>query len=527
MPADPIALLLAADGQPAAGGGLPLGPDGLGLLLGVASGQELDTGAALLVAPELGDLTLSPAVVTESGGLDPATAVAWISADWGEERPLTAVTLTLAPGIAPDDARRARLKVQSRGAWLPLYPNDLVPIGAEQRLAPVGAQALMAELVRPAVYDGKTLPGVWQPDPVQLRSLEVKAGWQPRDLRVAVGDGAPFFERSGLLPGAGVRTTGLADAVNAWLARSPGARAVPIRLTAAAGGQVRVTLEGRVRHLVCDLAGSPDQGLTLPWAAPGVAPIPLAPGAELLEAVCQPVAQLKPQRIRLAPDAADRTGRAQRCTPQMAVAQGFAALPEDAALTGLDLRVLPRGAAGSGTLALHPDLHGRPAPAPFGGGVLPLAWDGLEPGASDSLWIGAEFPDPLALPEPRWWLVLTLAAGELLWSLGDVAPPGAGGVLYLNRDGTWLPPTGSKPGTWALTRLRTAASPGAVTGVRLRRGGVTVPWAADPVDGRRLKAAPADLARLNDASDATMLEVLADGQSAGRVRLADLRVRWR
>jgi hypothetical protein len=323
----------------------------------------------------------------------------------------------------------------------------------------------------------------------------------------------------------------LAEAVNGWFAGREAAPPVPLRLSAAGAGQVRVALEGRARTLIRDLADRPDQGLDLPWGAPGVGRMRLGAGAQLLEAACLPVAQLLPQHIHLAPESSAHTGRAQRCSPRMAAAQGFAPLPPGAALTGLDLLARSRTAAGAGTLALHPDQHGRPAPAPFGGAVLPLAWADQTPGGAGPIWIGADLPTPLTLPEGPWWLVLALTAGELLWSLGSDSPPGAAACRYRSPDGVWLPPTAAGPAAWALTRLRTAGStapgsmiPSSLIRVRLRRGTAEVPW---PVDaGGRLRAAAADLAPLNGVTDET-LEVIIEAQSAGRVRLTDLRVAWR
>jgi hypothetical protein len=72
-------------------------------------------------------------------------------------------------------------------------------------------------------------------------------------------------------------------------------------------------------------------------------------------------------------------------------------------------------------------------------------------------WLRCELALPALVPASRWWAVLQVDQGELLWYLGDAAPTGAGPGLYRTSDGAWMP-AGAQPPSWLQARLRLIAA---------------------------------------------------------------------
>jgi hypothetical protein len=67
-------------------------------------------------------------------------------------------------------------------------------------------------------------------------------------------------------------------------------------------------------------------------------------------------------------------------------------------------------------------------------------------------WLRCELALPALVPTSRWWAVLQVDQGELLWYLGDTAPAGAGPALYRSADGAWMP-AAVQPQSWLQSRL--------------------------------------------------------------------------
>jgi hypothetical protein len=515
-----------------------VGREGLELTLHIEQGDVLDEKASLRLLSAPGP---SPGMVEEevldqvhySSNQGPfvaqaeGTSVAWIAADWGAERPLCRIRLKL-----KEDSTtiKAKVRIFVSGVWLPLTPTDIVDTGKEQSFPPVMAGKLMAELVVAGEH-----PGVWKaaaPAAV-VTSLGLWAATLPQDLSLGIEGQGPLLRWTGLLPLAGLEVDGLAAAVNACLDKPGALGPVRLRLEAGTAGRIRFDFCGETVKVVRQLTAPADGLLRLTWQDAGTAAatgrLELEKGARItaLSFAVEPRLQLVHLERWVEKGA---PGLEHYCTPADCLAQGLVSFKPLPPLIGLDIPVRPRGAGLRGTLALHPDHHGRPGPQPYAGTVLPVAWPAGADAHDPQGWLSLDFARPLQLPDPLWWVVLTLDEGEAFWPLRPFQPLDtdrfrASACLYRRRDEAWLPrPQVKDEAVWAVLRLRLAAPdlrPAFQFG--MKRGAVTVVVKPD-VQGRvRLDAGTLD--RLNTAAD--QLEIIATANCAGSLRVLDLRLMHR
>jgi hypothetical protein len=435
--------------------------------------------------------------------------VSWVAADWGAERPLCGLNVAAPAG-------KARVKVFSGGVWLPLMPADLIDTGSEQRFMPVMASKVMVELV---VTDAQ-FPALWKPTTAQVTDLAVRAATLPGELSLAVAGQPPFFRRTGLLPGAGLRAEGLAAAVNAALL--PGADNV-LRLTLKAGtpGKLRLAFQPVALHVLRQAEGVLPVGWTGTGQAVGVQRLGLPqPGAQIAELVFRMKPELPPVML-LGAEGGAVLPQACYASPTDGVAQAFVLEEAPAPVIGLDLPLGLRGTALAGSVALHADHNGRPAPQPYGGAELPLAWSaGADPRGGEG-WLSLDFPRPLKLPDPAWWVVLTLSEGEALWFLGANPPTPAGDCVYRQGEAPWLP-AAPQQHRWAPARLRLLAPQATpVLVLKARRGSQEVVLRPDEEGHVR---ADAEALRVLNRDTGMELQLRAEASCAGRLVLSGLRL---
>jgi len=524
MPKPPA--ILTSDGKNITGQTLVLTRAGLDLRLDLAADQELDGTSILSLDPapgsesSVGMVTLSGTVSCDLGAFPNSSAVSWLLADWGSERPLASIQVQTAT------AAKARVKVFSNGGWSPLYPIDIIATGSVQGFNPVVAGKVLIELVTSGQY-----PGLWNPAPAVVIGLILKAVTLPGDLSLTVAGQAVGSRLSGLLPAAGAPVEGFAAAVNAYLADPKSVRPVPLHFSAGLPGRLQAQFSPVAVTLIRQLDGNANEGLSLSWqgragesagshgeAQSGVS---LPDGALLQEFGFIVDVELLPETL-LFPPTPKATGRAQLAAPLACVAQGFHTDPQGPALSGLDLNLRPRGQDLEATLALHPELHGRPAPVPYSGAVLPIRWPaGADPRGADG-WLRLTLPRPVQLPDANWWTVLTVQQGEAFWNLAVEPAEGVGACLYRKGEGAWLIRGGQE---WAQTRLR-VASPElkALTNVTVQRGNTQVSLSVD--EAGRVRAELADLDMLNSDKSAG-LEIRFEAVAAGHITLRGLRVVYR
>lgn len=417
------ATLLAPDGKPATGRDFNAAA-GLACRLALPAGRRLATAQLVLSAADSGELALEyPALTADSGPMAGKADAPWLwaGADWGETRALVGLHLDASPpaagALTPPRKTGARLRVFSRGTWLPLQPLDTLPAGPEQRFPAQCASRLMAEmLVEGDAAEKRT--GVLIPGALTGRRIGVRFTKQPCLVSVAVGDDPPFFSPDGPVPAAGLAVDGLVRAINRYLADHPSATAVPLTIATANAQPLRVSF-------VAELEAPPK---------PATPPKP------------QPEPPDKPrpgERALLAPSS-DATRVARLCDASHAAGQRFAALPKGVQLSSVSLHLRNPGDAASGELSLHADDHGSPAEAALVRWPFAMAADD----EAEPRWAVSRLPTPQLLAGQPWWLVCRIDHGSLLWYADDHRPAGVDGAFHRLAGGPWLPLDAPAPGPW-------------------------------------------------------------------------------
>lgn len=538
MPVPPPQLV-AADGQSAVGKTLDIPADGLSLTLvvqAVAPARLELTQAELTLTSPAGttDLTGGAAGLTVTTNLGPLSAnwaseqdatkggVTWLTADWGARRPL--VALKVNPTTIPADAtqaKQARLRISDGGAGFPPQPVDTIPLGQERTLPEVVASRLMAEVVAPGPN------GVLVASKDFLNGLVVKLGSQPEDLSVSVGTQPPVFERPGrLVAGQQARVVdGLREALQKEVPADGKGASIPLVIRDSLRGRVTVSAASFSALAVYSALDGALTSLPLAWGGEAVGQVTVGTGTTLADLRFTLVPELTPERFLVEGRPEQVTPYAQLCDSTHAGAQGFPGLGA-AALAGVDVLLRPLSERVVGTLALYPDVHGRPGNVPYTGAQVPftLTVSGPKPWAPRI--VPVQLPKPLRLGE-RWWLVLTVTEGAALWPLSTALPVLSGDVGPMLRQlagGAWSPWEGPPDRVWALARLRVASqAPPPAFRVKLRRG--TASQLVLPDASGRVVATSAVLTALGTTGPAVEVALSSAGTPVtGTLRLDGLRV---
>ncbi|WP_224241985.1 hypothetical protein [Hyalangium gracile] len=531
MPAVQPSLLVAPDGPAVVNTTQDIPVAGLGLVLrvpAVAPGRvELTLAEVTLEGPPgMTELTAgtSPGLVvtTNLGPLsagwasEQANDVTWLTADWGARRSLVSLNVTSAAG---GDATLLRPKISDGGVWFPPLPVDTVSLGTEQPLPDVVASRLMLEA-------GKLEAGNFKSAKARLKGLTVKLAGQPSDLSVLVGGQSVFSRPGRLLPGQQVRVVdGLLGALQQRIPADGKAVDVPILIQAGLLGPVKVVGAQFTADVVYTALDGGQASLPIAWRGEAVGRLTVGAGNSLAKMSFTVTPELIPERILVEGQAANVSTYAQLCDPGHQAAQGFPGLGETA-LAGVDVLLRPTTKQVVGTLALHPDVKGRPAEVPYGGALVPFTASVADSALRKPLWVPVQLPKPLLLKE-RWWAVLTISQGEALWPLSTAVPPlegSLGPVLRRLGQGAWFPWEPPPSPTWALGRLRvTSQAPAPPFQVELRRGAAKQTVAADA--SGRVVVPEATLKALGTAGATVEVAVRsASAPVAGAVRVGELRV---
>ncbi|MFP2908402.1 hypothetical protein ACLESD_25785 [Pyxidicoccus sp. 3LFB2] len=537
-------LTYAGTARPAVDTVVPVDSAGLVLTLDVPPGVELRRAALTVQAPGddvTVDVTPGATLATSSGKsvLSASESLTWLSLDWGVRRPL--LSLELQPR---NDTKKGRLSVAEGGPWYPPTPSDTVSLGRVEALPGLMASRLMVEVVEASTTPAapgapKTLA------PTAISSVTARAAARPADLSATLGTGTLFFHHAmPLLPRPGAdagRRAGHA-LQRAWPADLAGGTLAVTLRSSALGMLERVRLTLDTLAVIRTWTGG-QEALTLAVDTDGevVGRATVPPGQPLSEVRFTVTHRPRDERVALAPRPPSLPPLAHRCGSGFAAAQAFSALAEGDTLVGLDLHLRPLTRGVKGTLALFPDVHGRPGDVPLKGSTLELAFVEKGPPPWAARWVSLQLPGPIPLGPATWWAVLTVTEGEVLWSLAplDVAPaPGVVGpltALYRAEEaGPWLPreaPTpdgGTTARLWACTRPRlkaTATQPPPPPQVRLRWGTRVLDVTPGQDGGVSLDtAALKPLTPPGGTGDGPPLEVLVRSRVAGEVILSAPRV---
>lgn len=401
----------------AAGGALPVDDAGLALTVTVPADSELVAAALTLVAPG-DDRTLdllagpAPAALATSAGPGapgPTDSVAWFTADWRVRRPLTFLAVT-----STTVKRHGRLRLAEDGPWYPPTPDRVEFGDAGQRLPALAASRLMVEVMNSDEN---------RPDTAALTGVSVKVAARPCDLSAALDDGGPVAQHP--LPFDPREAWTLRGELLSALQRALGDRggAATVRLRSSAPGllhrlELAVDRVPRVRRFA---GGAATTSLEIPADGSASAFLEVPADAAVTALGFTVAVALPGERTAHALDPGRAPPLAHRCTPARTAAQGFA--PPDAPLTGVDLHLRPLTRGVQAAVSVHPDQFGEPAPAALA--TLPFEFVGAGDPPWPSWWCTLALPAPLTLPDEPWWLVLTVAQGDLLWHMDDAPVPAA------------------------------------------------------------------------------------------------------
>lgn len=423
---------------------------GTTLTLDLGAARKLISARLKLAATSELASALTPAPLLDSDGFTlggdgkPVTSNAanshWLGIDWGAERAITSLLISApgASGAAP--ATGARVRVYSAGNWLPLPARDTLGFAggkASARFPACAASRLMIETLAENKV-GANFTGVLVPGAVDLSnvSVAINATPQPCQLTLAVGDEAPFFTLPGPFPAQPMSIDGLLRALNRHLLDHPGATTIPLTLRAAAPAQVKLQDSDFQLEAPPPPAGS----------GPGTKPPPPPPARD--------------EKPGPGPAGQPTATRGRWCDPQHVAAQSFDGPPDGLGLSAAEFYVRPLAAGGSvrGRLLVHGDDAGRPSAAPL---LDPLPWQLAAPSAGappGEQWLRCSLPLPAWQPPVRWWAVLQVDAGELLWYQDQLPPAGTGAGLARVGDSAWLP-VGGAASDWLQARLSWLAAP--------------------------------------------------------------------
>ncbi|WP_147450048.1 hypothetical protein [Corallococcus carmarthensis] len=533
-----------------AGPTAPVDAAGLTVALDVPANVELLRASLTVQAP--GDDVMVDALLgaTVASSLGPGPvptnkSLQWFSVDWGARRPLMFLQVKTV-----ETAVEGRLSIADGGPWYPPTPGLTVPLGdrdtTAQALPGIMASSLMVEFFTPPA---NPLPPVANQKTVAttVSSLVVKAAARPPDLTASVELEPPFFRQG--MPLQPLQELTLRDDLRAALQRAwpPNLKGGPVAfgLKAPAPSRLRALVLTLDTALITQVWSPGGDALTLtlfPDEA-GVGRVEVPPDRPLREVRFLARYQPRSERVPLSFPPPERPAQAHRCGEGYAAAQAFSAPEPGGELAGLELHLRPLTRSVRGTVTLFPDEYGRPGTVPLAPGV-DFSLEEQGPAPWDARWVSFEFPKPLGLDARRnWWVVLTVAQGSVLWSLGDAAAvTGEAGLapraaLYRAEDtGPWLERVvpsleGPGGGPWAYCRPRLSASsaePPAPPEVSLRWGARQLPVKLDAQG--RVRLTERELAEFlppglpATGAPAPMLEVVVRSRVAAELTLRELRV---
>lgn len=558
--------------------------------------------ATLLKMPEPLAATTTTATATTSTTSTASTASTTTTASTTSTSPLA---VSIQPFTRQDPDRCVLVKLaEPDGPWFPLYPNDSITVRDGVLCFPsISAGRVMLEFgYKVKQYEARQSPttatdgsdkGETSVEYVmtgenfeskldyKVSDLQIFVAARPSDLSVGITGQSPFFRHAGLLPGQQKieLREDLTEALQkAWPKDLAGGKLV---LTVSAAGRGKVLAPQLDVYTKLVAQPSATEGVTPSAASTGstqplqedatltagqelVIDVPLdAPAGQRIGPLQGRLhTKLSPERSLNVPavpsDTKNESGTNQPsdanatvsarighyCDLRYVAAQGFAPLPSDSTLTAIELWASPITRVVQGTVAIHAEKNGEPDTLPIGS-AIPFSWSQESSPPWPAQWLRAELPPKLAVPG-RFYVVLTVTAGELSWWLGtgtaaawpSLLPAGA---RYRIDGGAWLSrKLSSKPDPFVFAYcrprvLQAGASQDAplvsVPDVRLTwaSGGasVRVPIGADG----SFELDEADLALLGTApagtgGQATPLRFLVNSPHDGSVGISDLQVEF-
>ncbi len=415
-------------------------------------------------------------------------AISWIKADWGSARTVRTFELQI------DTPSNLRVRVQiarGGGGWFSPPGPHTFDVGDGQSDPLRGsfpdtvADRIMFEFLHrqtgePQLVTLSPLTGSDQP-------LAVSFGDHARDISLSVATKRDFFTHSGeLAAGQPIELGDLLDTLAAETDTTLSDTEIVLELRAAVAGYASVAWSFAHTTIVRSFAeGRERRSLALPWGESVIESLALEPPGRPAAFELHLASESLPERLALAPAAGDPLGEAAAalCRPLYDNAQPLS-MALEAPVVGVDLWARPLTDTVTVTVELRADDGGRPlaASGQEPRGTLTIDYTGDHVGADhvgadhvgDRVGLGSGQPGfysialeeaalpPVANPGDRFWLVVQVEAGELLWFFSTMRPAQVGTPRYRRADGNWLERTAAaftRAGDlWAVTRLRVANS---------------------------------------------------------------------
>lgn len=522
----------------------PMNLDSAGIQVDLLIPPHVAIQSAILTlqAPDDTDtFTLQPTFATNlgQGGLSTST-IQWFTADWLVQRPLTSITIVT--GDKPEMFKGRVQLADGPSPWFPPLPVQYVELDCEQRLPGLMASRMMVEIVK---VDPDA--DAWKPasiESIAVSDVVLEAGSRPPDLTVSLDGQSPLFNHTTLLAAnqeVTLRNELLSALKAAWPPIDTGG-SLRLFIRSSAMGRIlwkklALTTRTTIVNFEYDEQLSTEVRCAVERDVETLVRIPLKYGSAVRSIEMRLASNLRselPVDNALVPPPTPATSHL--LGMDHIAAQSFTVPVGGAQLDAVDLflrLITERDPSGmgiaTGMLAIHPDKNGRPADLPIDGAILPID---LSADSNSSQWVPFVLPKPARLKAGRYWIVVRIDKGHLLWHIGEreakngpLPPPE---TLHQCGRGTWtgFAPTGvAAMVAFAWNRPRFHADkPPSVTQIKV--------WVCVGVDGERVEATPdatgrifLDDARLQSPNEnAPFYTVVIKTPMAGEITLSKLRV---
>lgn len=494
---------------------LSINAQGLTLLLPLKKGLELAQDTLLTIKPYTKDLKDNGSNVEESndtllkdvnissdqGAFMTGQSVSWLLVDWGVERPLNNIQVTL---NTPNPKCKIRIKVFSYGHWMPLMPIDVFASDKQQGFASVLTSKVMLELGTVGDYS------LWTSCTADVKGVVVQADTAPSDISLSLA-GQRFYNKTGVLPVSGVVVDNFAQAINAYRQKNPDEFNIPLQLSANTAGQINIDFTPKIQQLLQTL---PDQ--VLRWSnelnkAKVQTQVLLTANAKLQSMTMDIKFDADAERVQVQGEAViETTQHAQFINERSQIAHCCHNEAEESILTGVAIQLRQRSDTLDVSLAIHPDQHNYPKEQPY----VTLNLDNAE---WQNDWLFLNFKTPIKLTDAIWWLVLSVK-GEAFWQFRQPMIKKKYIALYRIDSGSWL---NCMEGLELQTKIRLLDNEQKkLTNCVLTRGTVSQ---EEEIVGNKLTVNSATLDALNTVSD-TILNLQFIAEATGTLTFDNLRI---
>lgn len=402
----------------------------------------------------------------------------WLVADFHQERMINELTFTVSANPSSEvlfflriwggtiffpSSPQVQGKVQSTGE----VPRDITIRFAEQK----SEKALLE-------FGSVTAEGVFslaeKNDSFVLNSLQVKAFSFPANLSLRIGDQSPFFEQPGeLAPGIEQLIPDFSDAINTFLDsgdpdEKDGHFLVPLTMSSTADGAISLNLpqnrKGNLTEIDVTELGFSLQGIVTKFFASKEAIesveeltltfdgtnrhqvfLPVLKSATITEASLHLTGRLSEDRLFFSNvnDTSHRFGALG--SGEFILAQRLDTT-NNTNLAAVDLELEFVTETVQLSIAIHPDFNGQPSNSPLPETLVTLEFPGAGEIEKRAL-VKFELPSTVELRGGSYWIVLSVANGEVTWRIND-EQPNLGGFLFSRSDGpvNWVERRAQGPG---------------------------------------------------------------------------------